>query len=143
MTDQTATESLREAMPFCATLGVRAVSSSADAVVASLEWKPELCTSNGMLHGGVIMALADSAGAACAFSNLPQGAIGTSTIESKTNFFGAVRNGSIIATATVLHRGSTTIVIETSVRDDADRLVAKVTQTQVVLRPRGSADVQR
>jgi uncharacterized protein (TIGR00369 family) len=136
MTDDAPTKFLHEAMPFCATLGVRAASSTPDAVAMSLYWKPELCTSNGLLHGGVIMALADSAGGACAFSNLPEGAIGTSTIESKTNFLGAVKRGSITATATVLHRGSTTIVIETSVRDDTDRLIAKVTQTQAVLRPR-------
>jgi uncharacterized protein (TIGR00369 family) len=79
---------------------------------------------------------ADSAGGACAFANLPEGAIGTSTIESKTNFLGAVKSGSITATATALHRGSTTIVIETSVRDANNRLIAKVTQTQTVLRPR-------
>jgi uncharacterized protein (TIGR00369 family) len=137
MTDDTATKFLHEAMPFCATLGVRATSSTPDAVVVSLDWKPELCTSNGLLHGGVIMALADSAGGACAFSNLPEGAIGTATIESKTNFFGAVKSGPITATATVLHRGSTTIVIETRVRDYTNRLIAKVTQTQVALRPRG------
>jgi uncharacterized protein (TIGR00369 family) len=135
MTDES-TRFFHEAMPFCATLGARAVSSTPDAVVISVDWKPELCTSNGLLHGGVIMALADSAGGACAFANLPEGAIGTSTIESKTNFLGAVKSGAITATATVLHRGSTTIVIETSVRDDADRLIAKVTQTQAVLRPR-------
>ncbi len=90
MTDDAATRFLHEAMPLCATLGVRAVSSTPDAVVLSLDWKPELCTSNGLLHGGVIMALADSAGGACAFENLPDGATGTSTIESKTNFLGAV-----------------------------------------------------
>ena len=136
MTDDAATKFLHEAMPLCATLGVHVTSSTPEAVVVSMSWKPELCTSNGLLHGGAIMALADSAAGACAFSNLPEGAIGTSTIESKTNFFGAVKSGSITATASVLHRGSTTIVIETSVRDDTDRLVAKVTQTQVVLRPR-------
>ncbi len=136
MTEDAATKFLHEAMPFCATLGVRVESSTPDAMVVSLHWRPELCTSNGLLHGGVVMALADSAGGACAFANLPEGAIGTSTIESKTNFLGAVKSGSITATATVLHRGSTTIVIETSVRDDTDRLIAKVTQTQAVLRPR-------
>jgi uncharacterized protein (TIGR00369 family) len=82
------------------------------------------------------MTLADSAGAGCAFLNLPDGAIGTSTIESKTNFLGAVKGGSVAARSTALHVGSTTIVIETEVRDDTDRLVAKVTQTQAVLRPR-------
>ncbi len=136
MTDDAATKFLHDAMPFCKVLDVRAVSSTPDAVVIALDWKPELCTSNGLLHGGVIMALADSAGGACAFANLPEGAIGTSTIESKTNFLGGVKSGSITATATVLHRGSTTIVIETSVRDANDRLIAKVTQTQAVLRPR-------
>ena len=69
----------------------RHASSLPDAVVLELAWRPELCTSNGILHGGVIMALADSAGAGCAFLNLPDGAAGTSTIESKTNFLGAVR----------------------------------------------------
>jgi uncharacterized protein (TIGR00369 family) len=66
--------------------------------------------------------------------NLPEGASGTATIESKTNFLGAVQAGSVTATATPLHRGGTTIVVETAVRDSASRLVAKVTQTQIVLR---------
>ena len=123
-------------MPLCAVLGVHAETNRADSVVLSLGWKPELCTGGGLLHGGAIMALADSAGAALAYANLPEGAVGTSTIESKTNFLGGVRGGTITATATVLHRGSMTIVIETSVRDQNERLVAKVTQTQAVLRPR-------
>ena len=80
------------------------------------------------------MALADSAGAACAMLNLPEAASGTATIESKTNFLGAVRDGTIRARSAVLHRGGTTIVVETEVRDSAERLVAKVTQTQIVLR---------
>ncbi len=80
------------------------------------------------------MALADSAGGACAFLNLPDGASGTATIESKTNFLGAVREGAVTATATPLHRGGTTIVVETEVRSSTGPLVAKVTQTQIVLR---------
>ncbi|MGH9305942.1 MAG: PaaI family thioesterase [Acidimicrobiales bacterium] len=136
MTDQTATALVREAMPLAATLGLRAERYTPEAVVLALDWSPELCTSNGLLHGGAIMALADSAGGACAFLNLPEDASGTSTIESKTNFVGGVRNGAATATATVLHRGRTTIVIETSVRDGSDVLVAKVTQTQIVLRAR-------
>ena len=68
--------------------------------------------------------------------NLPVEATGTTTIESKTNFLGGVRGGTVTATATPLHRGGTTIVIETGVRDAAGKLVAKVTQTQLVLRPR-------
>jgi uncharacterized protein (TIGR00369 family) len=106
-------------------------------VVLSLEWAPSLCTAGGILHGGAIMALADSAGGACAYLNLPTDAAGTSTIESKTNFLGVVRKGRVTATATPLHRGGTTIVVETAVHDDAGKLIAKVTQTQLVLRPRG------
>ena len=81
------------------------------------------------------MALADSAGAGVAVLNLPEGATGTSTIESKTNFLGAVREGVVEAVARPLHVGSTTIVVETELRC-GERLVAKVTQTQAVLRPR-------
>jgi uncharacterized protein (TIGR00369 family) len=131
-----ATETIRELMPFAATMGIRADVYAVDQVVLSMDWSPSLCTANGILHGGVVMALADSAGAACAVLNLPEGATGTTTIESKTNFLGAVKRGSVSATSTVLHRGGTTIVVETVVRDDAGKLVAKVTQTQLVLRPR-------
>jgi 1,4-dihydroxy-2-naphthoyl-CoA hydrolase len=123
-------------MPLCAMLGITGRAFDAESIVLAVEWRPELCTSNGVLHGGVIMTLADSAGAGCAFFNLPAGAIGTSTIESKTNFLGAVRGGSVTARSTALHVGSSTIVVETEVRDDTGRLVAKVTQTQAVLRPR-------
>jgi uncharacterized protein (TIGR00369 family) len=124
-------------MPMASTLGIRSDEYTPERVVLSLEWAPSLCTAGGILHGGVIMALADSAGGACAYLNLPADAAGTSTIESKTNFLGAVRKGRVTATATPLHRGGTTIVVETAVRDEAGRLIAKVTQTQLVLRPRG------
>jgi uncharacterized protein (TIGR00369 family) len=123
-------------MPFCATLGMRADKYTAQEVELSLDWAPGLCTTNGILHGGVIMALADSAGGACALLNLPKDASATATIESKTNFLGAVRSGTVTAIATPLHVGGTTIVVETSVRDASGRLVAKVTQSQIVLRPR-------
>jgi uncharacterized protein (TIGR00369 family) len=126
-----------ELMPLAATLGIRTEEYTPDTVVLSMDWAPNLCTANGILHGGAIMALADSAGAGCALLNLPQDATGTSTIESKTNFVGAVRSGTVTATSTVLHRGGTTIVVETTVRDSAQKLVAKVTQTQLVLRGRG------
>jgi 1,4-dihydroxy-2-naphthoyl-CoA hydrolase len=123
-------------MPLAGTLGIRTEEYTAGQVVLSLDWRPDLCTTGGLLHGGVIMALADSAGGACAFLNLPPDATGTATIESKTNFMGAVRSGAVTATATPLHRGGTTIVVETAVHDSAGRLVAKVTQTQLVLRPK-------
>jgi 1,4-dihydroxy-2-naphthoyl-CoA hydrolase len=131
------TEFIRTAMPLCALLGIEASEGSSERVVLTLDWRPELCTTAGLLHGGAVMALADSAGAACAFYNLPEGATGTSTIESKTNFLGGVTEGTVVATSTPLHTGGMTLVIETEVRH-GDRLVAKVTQTQAVLRPRSS-----
>ena len=136
MSDPAATAAIRDAMPYCATLGVRADGYAAEEVVLALDWAPGLCTTNGILHGGVIMSLADAAGGACAMLNLPADASGTATIESKTNFIGAVRSGTVTATSTPLHAGGTTIIVETSVRDASGRLVAKVTQTQMVLRPR-------
>src|ERR1700682_4454253 len=136
MTDEVATARIREAMPLCATLGVRAERPPPEEVSLAFEWAPSLCTTNGILHGGAIMSLADAAGGACALLNPPKEAFGTSTIESKANFLGAVRSGTVTATSTPLHVGGTTIVIETSVRDDTGRLIAKVTQTQMVLRPR-------
>ena len=117
-------------------MGIEAVDLDPTAVKLELRWRPDLCTTAGLLHGGALMTLADSAGAVCAFGNLPEGAAGTSTIESKTNFLGAVRDGVVTATARPLHRGATTIVVETELRDEGGRLVAKVTQTQAVLRPR-------
>ena len=121
-------------MPLAATLGIRADVYTPEQVAFTLDWAPSLCTANGILHGGVIMALADSAGGACALLNLPKDGSGTATIESKTNFLGTVRAGAVTATSTPLHRGGTTIVVETEVRDAAGKLVAKVTQTQIVLR---------
>ena len=130
------TEQIQSLMPLCATLGMRAVSLEPDGVELEMDWSAERCTSNGLLHGGAIMALADSGGGACAFANLPEGAVGTSTIESKTNFLGSVREGAVRAISTPLHVGSSTIVVETELRASDGRLVAKTTQTQTVLRPR-------
>jgi 1,4-dihydroxy-2-naphthoyl-CoA hydrolase len=134
MAVSSATEFIRDSMPFCGTLGVSAASLAPERVVLELAWRAELCTSNGLLHGGVLMAVADAAGGACAFLNLPDGAAGTSTIESKTNFLGAVREGTVVATASPLHVGGSTIVVETELRV-AGKLVGKTTQTQTVLRP--------
>lgn len=136
MSNPEATKRIQTAMPLCATLHVAAERVSAKEVVLYMDWAAELCTTNGLLHGGVIMALADSAGGACASLSLPDGATGTSTIDSKTNFLGAVREGRVTAVARPLHAGSTTIVVETEVRSSSNRLVAKVTQTQAVLWPR-------
>jgi 1,4-dihydroxy-2-naphthoyl-CoA hydrolase len=120
-------------MPFSAVLGMEVVAAAAEEVRARLAWKPELCTTFGLLHGGVLIAMADSAGAICAFLNLPAGAT-TSTIESKTNFFRGVREGSVHATSRPLHVGRTTIVVQTDLRDDRGKHVAQVTQTQAVVR---------
>ncbi len=133
MTDPEATAAVRAAMPLCATLGVTAEAYGPERVSLRLDWDPSLCTAGGVLHGGTLMALADSAAGACALLNLPAAAAGTATIESKTNFLAAVRNGSVTATAAPLHLGARTIVVETSVHDDRGRLVAKTTQTQIVI----------
>jgi 1,4-dihydroxy-2-naphthoyl-CoA hydrolase len=125
------TEFVNPQMPLGTTLGIRTF-GGADEVEATLAWAPELCTAAGVLHGGVLMALADSAGGVCAFLNLPAGAR-TVTIESKTNFFGAVREGEVRARARPLHRGKTTIVVETDLHDSTGRHVARTTQTQAVL----------
>lgn len=127
---------VHQSMPLTGTLGVRAESIDPGEVRLQLDWAPHLCTIGGVLHGGAIMTLADSAGAVCAFLNLPDGAQGTSTIESKTNFLGAVKEGTVSAVSTPLHAGRTTIVVETSLYAGDERLIAKVTQTQSVLWPR-------
>jgi uncharacterized protein (TIGR00369 family) len=119
-------------MPFSAATGVEVDSAAKDEVKGRLPWAPERCTSMGMMHGGAIMTLADSLGGICAFLNLPPGA-GTSTIESKTNFFRAVRKGAAHATTRPLHVGRTVIVVQTDVLDDDGKRVAQVTQTQAVL----------
>jgi 1,4-dihydroxy-2-naphthoyl-CoA hydrolase len=126
---------LQDAMPLARTLGITTITSKPEEVRARLAWTPGYCTSGGVLHGGIVMTLADTAGGACAFLNLPDGAAGTTTIESKTNFLRAVREGHIEAVSRPLHVGRTVIVVVTDVLDDAGRLVARVTQSQAVLRP--------
>jgi uncharacterized protein (TIGR00369 family) len=132
--DDKQTAFLYDAMPFARVLGVEALASEPGEVRARVAWQADRCTSGGALHGGVLMGLADVCGGACAFTNLPEGATGTTTIESKTNFFRAVREGSVEAIARPLHVGRTTIVVETDLFDDAGKRVARVTQTQAVLR---------
>src|ERR1700716_1799853 len=94
---------LRSTMPFVRTLGIRTVASTPSEVRARLEWAQELCTSGGVLHRGALRALAASAGGAWAFLNLPEGGVGTTTIESKTNFLRAVRAGHIESASRPLH----------------------------------------
>src|SRR5712664_3516409 len=103
---------LREAMPFARLIGAELVSAGRDEVRGRLDWAPERCTTGSVLHGGALMAFADTLGAICASLNLRPGE-GTSTIESKTNFFRAVRSGAVEATVRPLHVGRTTIVVQT------------------------------
>lgn len=121
-------------VPFAGVVGMEILSASAEEVRGRLAWAPERCTTAGVLHGGAIISVADTLGATCAFLNLPHGAT-TSTIESKTNFFRAVREGHIDATSRPLHVGRSTIVVETDVLDRDGKRVAKITQTQAVLSP--------
>ncbi len=127
------TAQLHELVPLAATLDVRLAEARPERVEVALDWRAELCTAGGVMHGGVLMSLADTAGAVCAFLNLPEGARGTTTIESKTNLLAAVREGVVTAVAVPLHAGSRVIVVETEMRGGGDRLVAKTTQTQAVL----------
>jgi uncharacterized protein (TIGR00369 family) len=119
-------------MPFSEALGVNLETAEPTTVVGSLAWSAERCTSDGILHGGALMTLADTVGALCGYLNLPEGAT-TSTIESKTNFFRGVRSGVVRAIAEPVHIGKRTIVVQTALLDDQDRSVALVIQTQAVL----------
>ena len=128
------TKQLHELVPLSATLGIGLSDAAPSAVRLQMDWRQELCTAGGVLHGGALMCLADTAGAVCAYLNLPEDGDGTTTIESKTNLLAAVRGGTVTATATPMHVGGRLIVVETELRGDDDRLVAKTTQTQAVLR---------
>ncbi len=121
-------------MPFAELKGVTFIEASLDKVVAQMKVRPDLCTLGHILHGGAVMALADSVGAAATVINLPEDAKGTTTLESKTNFIGPAKEGAIvIATATPVHRGRRTQVWQTRLETEVGRLVALVTQTQMIL----------
>jgi 1,4-dihydroxy-2-naphthoyl-CoA hydrolase len=137
MSGRATPEQFRDSMPFFALLGVELIEASPELVVGRLDYAPERCTAGGLLHGGALMALADGCGGVCAFLNLPDGAIGTATIESKTNFLRGVREGAVTASTRPLHAGRTTIVIETELARADGALAAKVTQTQAFQYPRG------
>jgi 1,4-dihydroxy-2-naphthoyl-CoA hydrolase len=126
-------ENLAEVAPLAGTLGIELIQATPEEVRGGMEWAPEKCTAAGVLHGGAIMAFADTLGGVCAFLNLPDGATTTATVESKTNFFRAVREGSVEAVTRPLHVGRSFIVVQTDVRDSEQRHVAQTTQTQAVL----------
>ncbi|MBF6130422.1 PaaI family thioesterase [Nocardia brasiliensis] len=132
MIDETGTMLFHQTMPFTERLGIEVLEHGPALVRSRLAWDESLCTLGGVVHGGVLMSLADATGAVCAYLNLPEGAQGTTTVESKTNFLRAVRSGYATASASPLHAGRSFIVVETEIRDDAGKLVAKVTQTQAV-----------
>ena len=120
-------------LPFAKLLGITFTHAEPDRIVAELLVRNELCTRPAVMHGGCIMAFADTLGAAGTIANLPEGA-GTTTIESKTNFLGpAPVGGKVIGEATPVHRGRRTQVWQTRITTEAGKLVALVTQTQMVL----------
>ncbi len=123
---------LRNLMPFAIMLGIEIDEAGPDLVKGHLPWSPERCTAGGILHGGALMALADSLAGICAFLNLPPGAR-TATISSATAFIRGIGGGVATGVARRLHAGRSVIVVQTDVFDDAGRLAAQVTQSQAVL----------
>lgn len=121
---------------FPGLLGIRFTVIEKDRIVAEVDVRRELCTVPGVMHGGAVMAVADTLGAVGTVQNLREGQ-GTTTMESKTNFFGpGVEGTTVIAESIPLHRGGRTHVWETTLRNPSGKMIAKVTQTQMVLEPR-------
>lgn len=127
-------EQIRKHIPFAGVLDIEVVSSTKDRIEATMLVRPELCNPMAGLHGGAAMSLADTLGAMGASMNLPEGANGTTTLESKTNFIGAARSGeTVVAVCTPLHIGRRTSIWQTKITTEAGKTVALVTQTQMVL----------
>lgn len=125
---------LADQIPFAKTMGVEVTEASAERVVGRLLVRPDNCTTAGTLHGGAVMAFADSLGAIGAYLSLPEGAAGTTTLESKTNFLGAAKAGlTVIGEATPVHKGKRTSVWQTRINTEDGKAVALVIQTQLVL----------
>jgi 1,4-dihydroxy-2-naphthoyl-CoA hydrolase len=135
MSEQSSLSQIRDAMPFATLIGVELLDARPELVRGRLDFSPQRCTAGGVIHGGALMALADTCGGICAFLNLPDGAIGTATIESKTNFMRAVREGPVTASTRPLHIGRTIIVLETEITSEDGSLAAKTTQTQALHHP--------
>jgi 1,4-dihydroxy-2-naphthoyl-CoA hydrolase len=120
-------------MPFSKLIGVEYVSAAPDKIVARMKVRDDLCTIPAVLHGGAVMAFADSLGGAATILNLPEGTW-TTTVESKTNFIGAAKVGGVVTgECTPVHRGKRTMVWQTRITSAEGKLVALVTQTQMVL----------
>ena len=118
-------------LPFAADVGIRLEEASADRVVAVLPWAARLCTAGGILHGGAVMTLADTAGALVAYLGLPEGA-STATITSTTHMFRPVSAGALRAVAVPLHRGRTAVSVQTTLTDQDGKLVSQTTQIQAL-----------
>jgi len=126
---------LAETMPFAKLMGVTVIEALSDRIVGELQVRDDLCTAGAILHGGAAMAFADSLGAIGAFLSLPEGATGTTTIESKTNFLGSAKAGvTLRGECTPVHRGKRTSVWQTKITADG-KPVALVIQTQMALFP--------
>jgi 1,4-dihydroxy-2-naphthoyl-CoA hydrolase len=120
---------------FPGLMGMDLLEAAAERVVATMRVRPDLCTTGGVLHGGALMAFADTLGAVGTFMNLAEGAR-TTTIDSSTKFIGAAPAGSTIRGECVpFHRGRTTMVWQTVVKSDAGKICGVVTQTQLILYP--------
>jgi uncharacterized protein (TIGR00369 family) len=118
-------------MPFAEHLGLSVDEASPERVIARLAWAPHLCTAGGVMHGGVLMSLADTAGALVTFLGLPEGST-TATITSTSQMFRPVRSGTVRVVAIPLHRGRTVVTAQSSLYDSEERLVAQTTQVQAV-----------
>ena len=129
--DSGAPGALTALMPFAQHLGLIVDQASPDEVIARLAWAPHLCTAGGIMHGGVLMSLADTAGALVTFLGLPAGAT-TATITSTSQMFRPVTGGTVRAVAVPLNRGRTTVTAQTSLYDSEGRLVAQTTQIQAI-----------
>jgi 1,4-dihydroxy-2-naphthoyl-CoA hydrolase len=125
-------EWLAELIPHASWLGITLDEAAPEVTRGSLPWSAERCSAGGVLHGGVIMSLADTVGAICGYLNLRPGT-STATVDSATSFFRGVRGGTLRATARPLHVGRSFIVVRTDLADDQGRPVGQTTQTQAVL----------
>jgi len=127
-------EHIRKHIPFAGLLGIDILAYERDRIEARMLVRPDMCNPMKGLHGGAAMSLADTLGAMGASINLPEGANGTTTLESKTNFIGVAREGETVsAVCTPLHRGRRTSIWQTTITSESGKTVALVTQTQMVL----------
>lgn len=134
--DREFTDLLQAQMPLARLHGLTGVAADTDRVITVADWSAERCGIGGVLHGGYLMAMADGTGATLAFVNLTEGAT-TTTVESKTNFFRPVTEGTVTATATLVHKGRTTMVVQTDITNGEGALVSRTLQTQAI-RPGGA-----